>query len=201
MSFGCVNFLMREQEEKILNSATKGKNFAIIGALCLLAYLAGSVYLITKATNSTVYYEGIGNLNVSITVETIIGWITIFLIPATLFTRNLKAVLCAASIYCLYRLYNMIASFSASGFLFFLAAAAFVVAIILTMKKSGLISFFWFLPAAILLVRMVIMYVNTFSNGVTANLAGSFWFTVIFDVAQVAGYLLAGLWLKAAAKE
>ena len=41
-----------------MNSATKGKNFAIIGALCLLAYLAGSVYLITKATNSTVYYEG-----------------------------------------------------------------------------------------------------------------------------------------------
>ena len=71
-------------------------------------------------------------LTFSITAGTVIGWIVMFLIPATLFTRNTKAVLCAASAYCLYRLYNLITAFSASEFLFFLAAAAFVIAVILT---------------------------------------------------------------------
>ena len=193
---------MKEQEEDVLNSTTKGKNFAIIAAICLLAVFAYSVYFIVSKLNGPVYSEELGmTLTFSITAGTVIGWIVMFLIPATLFTRNTKAVLCAASAYCLYRLYNLIIAFSASEFLFFLAAAAFVIAVILTIKQNGMISFFWFLPAAFLLVRLIIMYANTFNNQVTANLAGSLLITIIFDVLTLAGFLFAGLWLKAAAKE
>jgi len=185
-----------------MNSTTKGKNFAIIAAVCLLAVFAYSVYFVVSKLNGPVYSELLGTyVTFSITAETVIAWVVFFMLSATLFTRNTKAVLCAASAYCLYRLYKMIAAFSASEFLVFLGAAAFVVAIILTIKKNGLINFFWFLPAAFMAIQLIIQYVNTFSNQYTANLAGNYLITIIFDVASLLGFLFAGLWLKAAAKE
>lgn len=167
-----------------MTSTEKKRIFPLIAAII---YAGIAVYII----RNTIIYVNRWE-DESITTIDIIYWIVLIGRAVTLFMKNKKAVVFAAGVNVLLDVYYLVKWFGLWNLFDFLAYAAFVVIIILAIKRNAVVKKIWFLAGTLLFVRSMIGWIQ----GGYFEYISATWRSLLVDIAEIVALVLAGLWLN-----
>lgn len=161
-----------------------GKKYALIAAICYAVYAAYNIInRIIFVSRS--YYASLTALNV-------LSWIGMIGMAVALFMKNQKIAIAAAGVNALLGAYYIIRYFSLWKLCDFLAYAAIVVFLVLSLKGNDVVKKIWFVPAAVLLLGCVIGWIT---DGYFKFLWAE-WKSMLVSIVEIVALLFVGMWVK-----
>ena len=167
-----------------MSNTENGKKYSMIAAICF------AVLAVYYVISDIVYYSG--NKYSFLSFLDILGWAIAIGFAVTLFLKNKFAVTIVSGIYALLRVYYIVRYFSLYNLLNLLAIVAVVVILALSLKNNQITKKIWFIGAALLFVRTLILWIQ----GRYFEYISVAWIGMLSALVEIVAFLFAGLWVK-----
>lgn len=168
----------------------KRRAFSLIAA-AIYAYLA--VFPITDIKSFYSFSHEMNAIDeIKSNIIVVMPVIALIGLVVALFMKNKKAVAFSAGVYALYWGHSITIAFGFLHLFRFLAYVAFVVIIILAMKRNTVVKKIWFIAGTLLFVGWMIQWIQ---YGYFKCISEA-WYGICDGIIEIAGLVFQGMWIK-----